>query len=140
MCSNYIGAFEMEVQYKDIIEKPDYFREPKDWFHYQLSTKAKAWEHEEEVRLLLINPIPGITPMALPYTPEDENKVIDWKELRAYPHIGGDSFESLFLGIKIDKKKRNMLIQAARKCNPEIKIYQMETDPEAFRFKYKIIK
>ena len=37
-----IGCSEVEVQYKDIVEKPDYFRDAKDFFHYQLSTKAKA--------------------------------------------------------------------------------------------------
>ena len=39
---NYDWLFEVEVQYKDIVEKPDYFRDAKDFFHYQLSTKAKG--------------------------------------------------------------------------------------------------
>jgi hypothetical protein len=37
-----ISCSVVEVQYKDIVEKPDYFRDAKDFFHYQLSTKAKA--------------------------------------------------------------------------------------------------
>ena len=48
-----IGCSEVEVQYKDIVEKPDYFRDAKDFFHYQISTKVKAWEHEQEVRLFI---------------------------------------------------------------------------------------
>lgn len=139
LCSNFIGAIEMEVQYRDILEKPDYFRDFRDYFRYQLSTKAKVWEHEKEVRLLLINPINGITPMALPYTPKDENEVIDWKEVRAYPHLGGDCFDTLYLGIKIDKENKEKLIQVARTCNPNIKIYQMNVDPDAFRFKEELI-
>lgn len=53
-----IGCSVVEVQYKDIVEKPDYFRDAKDFFHYQLSTKAKAWEHEQEVRLFILDPWP----------------------------------------------------------------------------------
>lgn len=147
MCSTYIGALEMEVQYRDIIEKPDYFNDVEDILCYQLSTKAKAWEHEQEVRLLLIDPTPAgdlnhpcFAPMLLPYEPKDENEVIDWKEVRAYPKIGGECFESLYLGISIDKEEKKNLIMVARKLNPEIKIYQMTIDPEAFRLKEEIIE
>ena len=58
-----IGCSEVEVQYKDIVEKPDYFRYAKDFFHYQLSTKSKAWGHEQEVRLFILDTYP--TYMAL---------------------------------------------------------------------------
>ena len=147
MCSVFIGAMEMEVQYREIIEKPDYFHDAKDFFRYQLSTKAKAWEHEQEVRLLLIDPTPAGTlnhpcfaPMGLPYKPKDENEVIDWKEVRAYPKIGGECFASVYLGINIDKEDKEKLIRVARLCNPEIKIYQMTTDPEAFKPKEEVIE
>lgn len=141
-CSIYMGAFEMEVQYRDMIEKPDYFHDAKDFFRYQLSTKAKAWEHEQEVRLLLIDPIPAgssnhpcLAPMALPFKPKSKKEIIDWKEVRAYPHLGEECFESLYLGIKIEPDKRDKIISEARKCNPDIKIYQMTIDPNAFRLK-----
>lgn len=147
MCSVFIGAMEMEVQYREIIEKPDYFHDAKDFFRYQLSTKAKAWEYEQEVRLLLIAPTPAGTlnhpcfaPMGLPYKPKDENEVIDWKEVRAYPKIGGECFASVYLGINIDKEEKEKLIRVARICNPEIKIYQMTTDPEAFKLKEEVIE
>ena len=58
-CSVFQGALEMEVQYKDIIEKPDFFNERIDYYRYQFSTKAKDWAHEIEVRLLLISPSPA---------------------------------------------------------------------------------
>ena len=141
-CKIHIGAFELEVQYRDVIDKPDYFRDPEDFIRYQLSTKAKAWEHEQEVRLLLIDPTPNggfghpcYAPMALPYKPENKKDIIDWKEVRAYPHLGGECFDSLYLGVKIDPDKRETIISEARKCNPGIKIYQMTIDPEAFRLK-----
>ena len=147
MCSVHIGAIEMEVQYRDIIEKPDYFHDIKDYFSYQLSTKAKAWEHEKEVRLLLIDPTPAgnlnhpcFAPMLLPYEPKDKDELIDWKEVRAYPKIGRECFESLYLGINIDKDEKKKLIKVARQLNPEIKIYQMKPDPEAFKLKEEEIK
>ena len=146
-CSVYIGAIEMEVQYKEIIEKPDYFKEGQDLFRYQLSTKAKEWEHEQEVRLLLINPTPSAIPhhpcfvtMALPYKPKDKNEFIDWKEVRAYAKLGGECYDSLYLGIKVDEEKKAEVIEAAQKLNSKIKIYQMTIDPDAFRLKEELIK
>lgn len=142
LCSIFIGALEFDVQYKEIIEKPDYFKEKIDFdlLRYQLSTKAKEWEHEQEVRLVLMRPIPAIIPnhssmvsMALPYEPEDRNKAIDWKEVRAYHKIGGECFESVYLGVNIDEDKRSQIIEASKKLNPDIKIYQMRVDVDAFR-------
>ena len=145
-CGMYLGAIEMEVQYRDVIDKPDYFHDFEDFFSYQLSTKAKAWEHEQEVRLLLIDPTPAwdnnnlfFAPMGLPFKSK-KKEVYDWKEVRAYPHLGGECFKSLYLGIKIGKKEKERIIEEARKCNPEIKIYQMTIDPDAFRLKEEIIE
>lgn len=140
------GTLEKEVQYKDIIEKPDYFNDYQDYFTYQLSTKAKDWAHEQEVRMLLINPIPAVVPhhpsfaiMALPYEPEDDNEAIDWKELRAYAELSGDCFESVYLGVKIDVNLKEKIINAAKRCNPNIHIYQMIIDPESLRLKGELI-
>lgn len=133
-CSVFQGVQELEVQYKDVIEKPDYFNERIDYYRYQYSTKAKEWEHEQEVRLLLIEPSSAFTPMALPYEPK-EGEVTDWKEVRAYPEIGGECFDSLYLGIKIDEDKKAEIIKTALTLNPDIKIYQMKIDPKAFRLK-----
>lgn len=137
-CSVFRGAQELEVQYKDVIEKPDYFNERIDYYRYQYSTKAKEWKHEQEVRLLLIEPSLAFTPMALPYEPK-EGEVTDWKEVRAYPEIGGECFDSLYLGIKIDEDKKAEIIKTALTLNPDIKIHQMEIDPKAFRLKENLI-
>ena len=142
LCSIYIGALEFEVQYKEIIEKPDYFKQKNGFelLRYQLSTKAKEWEHEQEVRLVLINPTPAIiknhssmVTMALPYKPKDKTKAIDCKEARAYRKIGGECFESVYLGVNIDEEKRNQIIKVAKKLNPDVKMYQMKVDADAFR-------
>lgn len=138
-CSIYVGAIRLQVQYRDVIERPDYFHNAIDYVHYQLSTKSKAWEHEQEVRLVLLDPSPAFVPMILPYKPKKRKEPIDWSEVRAYPHLGGECYKSLYLGIKIDKEEKEKIIAAARKCNPDIKIYQMTVDPEAFRLKEELI-
>lgn len=132
-CAINIGAMEFEVLYRGIIEKPDYFHDIQDIYRYQLSTKAMEWEHEQEVRLVLLEPSPRI--LALPHNPQSRKEEIDWREVRAYPHISGACFESLYLGIKIDKMEKEKIIKEARMCNPEINIYQMTIDPAAFRLK-----
>jgi len=137
-CSVFRGALEFDVQYKEVIEKPDFFHERIDYYRYQYSTKAKEWEHEQEVRLVLIEPSIAFTPMALLNDPK-EGEITDWKEVRAYPKIGGECFDSLYLGIKIDEEKKSEIIKAALTLNPDIKIYQMEIDPKAFRLKEKQI-
>lgn len=139
---NIIGARELEVQYKEIIEKPDSFRgDYFSKFEYQLSTKAKEWEHEHEIRFLLINPTPSVVPhhpsfatMALPPGDKYEKaKYVDWTEVRAYPEISAECFESLYLGVRIEEEDKNNIVEIARKRNPNIKIFQMKPNPEAFR-------
>ena len=141
-CGVYIGAMKMEVQYKDVIEKPNYFNNSEDYFHYLLSTKAKAWEHEQEVRLVLIEPIPSSVSNHPYYVtmrcldkPKSRKEVIDWREQRAYSHLGAECFDSLYLGIQIGEEEKEKIVKEARKCNPDIKIYQMTVDPDAFRLK-----
>ena len=147
-CGIYIGYTEMEVQYRDVINKPSYFGGTRDAISYQLSTKAKAWEHEQEVRLLLLDPTAGpyehpcFARMALPpnFKRKSDNESIDWKDQRAYIHLGGECFDSLYLGINMEPEIREKFIAEARKCNQDIKIYQMTIDPDAFRLKEEMIK
>lgn len=63
-----------------------------------------------------------------------------WKEVRAYPTIGSECYESLYLGLNIDKTAREELVRIARKRNPDIKIFQMKVNPEAFMLKEELIK
>ena len=132
-----IGCAEVEVQYKDIVEKPNYFRDARDFFHYQLSTKAKDWKHEQEVRLFILSPYPGY--MKLMPNQNDDNGPIDWKEVRAFPKIGGGCFESVYLGINMNVNEKLKIIKVARKLNPDIKIYQMTVNPQAFKLDAELI-
>lgn len=126
-----IGCKEVEVQYEDIVKKPDYFRDVKDFFHYQLSTKAKAWAHEQEIRQFILEPWP--TYMKLMPGQTDEKGPIDWKEMRAYLRIGGECFDSVYLGIDMDTDEKAKIIKVARNLNPDINIYQMAVDSRAFK-------
>ena len=49
-------------------------------------------------------------------------------------------FQSIYLGVNIYPKNKDGIIEAAKKLNPEIKIYQMTIDPEAFKLKEKEIE
>ena len=135
----YLKPLILEVQYQDIIQRPDYSKSP--WF-YQLQTKAKDWEYEQEVRLAMIQPSPAYAA----YTPEQIKQIkkgrkeFDWKEMRHYQPLTGDCFESLYFGINVDPKKKEKIIAHVRsKLNPDIKLYQMTIDPDAFRLKIEPI-
>jgi hypothetical protein len=119
------GCPEIEVQYKDIIKKPDIFRSNEDLARYQIGTKAKAWKHEQEVRLYMY----GNCNMLLG----------DLTKSPSFPHIGGECFYSLYLGVKIEDKNKNEIVNAARKLNPNIIIYQMATDTVAFKLNTEAI-
>jgi hypothetical protein len=75
----------------------------------------------------------------LPNQNDNDGPIPD-KEVRAFLNIGGECFESVYLGINIDKKDKEKIIKVARKSNPDIKIYQMIIDPEAFRPKEELIE
>ena len=126
-----LGYLKFEVQYKDIIEKPDFFKRKQDLWSYQLSTKAKAWEHEQEVRLVIVDP----SLMPPYYVPKefDKKEIVDYKEIRFVPKLGGECYDSVYLGVNINDEKRTEIINAAKNLNPEIKIYQMKVDADAFK-------
>ena len=126
-----LGYLKFEVQYKEIIEKPDFFKREQDLWSYQLSTKAKAWEHEQEVRLVIVDPS-RMTPY---YVPNEFQKKesIDYKEIRFIPKLGGECYDSVYLGVNMDDEKRSEIIEAAKNLNPTIKIYQMKVDADAFK-------
>lgn len=127
----HLGYKKIEVQYKDIIEKPDYFKSREDLWRYQLSTKAKVWEHEQEVRLVIVDPS-MMTPYYIPKE-FDKKEIIDYKEIRFVPKLGGECYDSVYLGMNIDDDIKKQIINTAKRLNPEIKIYQMKVDANAFK-------
>lgn len=134
---------EIEVQYLDLLERPDYYRSCVNPRYYQLQTKAKDWAYEQEVRLVIENP----NPMYAAYTPEQKaqikngRKEFDWKEIRHYLPLKGECFEEIYFGVKVEPTEKEKIINFARKkLNPDIKLYQMQIDENAFRLKAEVIE
>lgn len=137
----FIGVQKIDVQYKDILDKPDFFRNMgmTDFFRYQLSTKSNAWEHEQEVRLLLIDPANGLIPSGYSKAEQKEDYSIDSEDVRFYPVIGQECFNELYLGHQMNKDKQDEIIDVARSLNPKMKIYRMTVDSDSFRLKPRFI-
>ena len=154
-----LGCPELEVQYRDVINGQHTIVSPNDFLSYHFATKAQEWQHEQEVRLVAYDPSPKYMRL-LPWQYKNESfcekakhffhkqkkedNIIPWKEVRAFLEIGGECFESLYLGVNLNDKKssdtKEKIMKVARKCNPDINIYQMTIDPEAFRLKEELIE
>lgn len=128
----YLSPEVLEVQYQDIIKRPNGYKQS---FYYQWRTKAKEWEYEQEVRLVIPNP----SPMYAAFTSEQFNhpkEIWDWREIHHYMPLKGECFESIYFGVNIDKVEKEKIIRHAQKeLNPQIKLYQMVVDTDAFRLR-----
>ena len=51
------------------------------------------------------------------------------------PIRDGECLEAIYLGIEINKEKKIEIIQKIKAINPNIKLYQMSVDENAFRLK-----
>ena len=158
MMGLFYGCPEMEVVYRDVVNDPAPMNEPIDFLRYHFATKAKEWQHEQEVRLIAYDPshmhmqfLPGqyeeesfCKKFLRIFQKKKEDAYMDWKEVRAFLDIGGECFESVSLGVNLNEKKnaetKEKIIKVARKCNPDIKLYQMTIDPEAFRLREELIE
>ncbi len=133
MTGLFLGCPELEVQYRDVVNVPSSMKDSNDFIRCLFATKAKDWRHEQEIRLVAYDP--SLTHMRLLPNQNDNDGPIPDKEVRAFLDIGGECFESVYLGVNMKEKDKEKIIKVARKCNPDIKIYQMAIDPEAFRLK-----
>lgn len=135
--SIYLKPLIVEVQYQDIIKRPK--ANDNNNFAYQWMAKAKDWEYEQEVRLVMPNP----NPMYAAFTfgqaqirEKQPNKVWDWREIHHYLPLKNECFDSIYFGINIEQDEKEKIIQYARKeLNPQIKLYQMEVDENAFKLR-----
>jgi len=132
----HLKPYPLEVQYVDTLELSNTFK-PFEPYYHQLATKAKDWAYEQEVRLILQKP----NPQYAAFTPQQAkrnapDKEWDWKEIHHFFPISGECFESIYFGINTDPTDRKKIINHARKhLNPNVKIYQMHIDENAFRLK-----
>ena len=127
----YCEPLIIEVQYKDISQHPDFKTVP---WTYQFETKDKQWGYEQEVRLVF----PRATRMYADYSRPTKSN--DIKDLRIYMPLKGECIEEIYFGKDIDEKEKKKIINYTRtKLNPDIKLYQMRIDENAFRLKAELI-
>ncbi len=96
-------------------------------FKHQLATKAPDWKHEKEVRLLL-----------MPEQPSSLSALIEMSRIDHYRRrpIRGTCFNSIYLGVNMSGQDMGDIIVLARRLNPNVKIYKMQVDPNAFKLTY----
>ena len=129
----YIKPFVLDVHYQDIIERPSAYGPSADRTMYQWTTKAKEWEYEQEVRLIMPKPSQAYAALT-PEQAKHPKDVWDWREIHRYLPLDGDCFDSIYLGVNIDPTEKEKIIKYARKkLNPQINLYQMQVDPDAFK-------
>ena len=68
----------------------------------------------------------------MPFKPK-KGKTYDWKKTRVYPVLGGECFEAIYLGAMMFDEEKQSVIRLAKKLNKNIKIYQMDINPDAFK-------
>lgn len=69
-------------------------------------------------------------------TPEQDQHPKDrkWTEMHHYIPLTGDCFESIYFGVNIEPEmKEKMMRYALQKLTPQINLYQMRVDADAFR-------
>lgn len=141
--SLYIKPIVLDVKYQDIIERPNAYNSVIDRLSYQWGTKAKDWEYEQEVRLVMPNPNPRyacFTPQQAELNKKYPEKIWNWCEMRHYLSFNKECFESIYFGINIEQSEKEKIIKYVRKkLSPQIKLYQMEVDENAFRLKPVIV-
>lgn len=138
--SRYLGSVyphACEVIYKELSTKKDSYKEYMSWID-MLVTKAKVWEHEQEVRIITEDPHWLTGGRDIPNELKND-EIIDFKEIRHYPEISNECFESVYLGVNILPRNKTRIINLARNLNPNIKIYQMEADSNEFKLKEKLV-
>ena len=125
-----------DVEYQDLKAVTNIYR-PCCPQYTQWVTKDKSWEYEQEVRMIIDNPVPWLAAL----TPDQakrskKGEVMDWEEVRHYTKISGDCFHSIYFGKDINAKEKEKIINYIRKkLNPNTKIYQMTIDDSTPRLK-----
>lgn len=135
----YVKPLVFDVKYQNIIERPSAYYSTEDIFCYQLGTKAKEWEYEQEVRL--IAPKPSAMYAALtPAQVKHPKEIWDWREIHHYMPLKEECFDSIYFGVNTDEAEKKLMIKNAReKINPNIKLYQMRVDADSFGLQSEII-
>lgn len=129
----------LDVQYKDILERPSPRCTGLRMYSYQWTTKAKDWEYEQEVRLVITKPSPSYCALT-PEQADHREEMMDWREIHSYLPLKPESFESIYFGVNIDPVEKDKIVNYARKnLNPQINLYQIKVDSDAFKLRPEAI-
>lgn len=93
-----------EVQYRDIIENRITSKTKKISFIIKCAQKLKSGNMNKK-HVCLFQSFPWIM---LP-DPNNKSDLVDWKEVRAFPRIGGECFESIYFGVNINEKESGLI-------------------------------
>ena len=137
----HMEPYFLDVEYQDF-KQLEYRYHPFFPQYAQWVTKDKAWAYEQEVRIIIDNPVRWLAAISEEQAKRfSKRKDNDYREVRHYTKIKGECFESIYLGMNINPEDKEKIINHARKhLNPNIKIYQMQVDDAAFRLKAVEIK
>lgn len=134
----YLTPFVLDVQYRDILKRPNGYSIEGRYF-YQWKTKAKEWEYEQEVRLVIPKPSAAYAALTSEQS-KHPKKTWNWREIHRYLPLTNECFESIYFGVNIDQAEKDIFINYARKeLNPKIYLYQMHVDDNAFRLKPEVV-
>jgi len=71
---------------------------------------------------------------------EQNKEIWDWREIHHYMPLKGECFKSIYFGVNIEQTEKEKIIQyVCKELNPQIRLYQMEVDENAFRLRPVII-
>ena len=111
------------------------FGEPRAWAFLPKGRGLSRRSRRGRVFRWLTDPLVGTIPSEYSESAKKEDGSVDYEDVRFYPVIGRECFCELYLGVNVEKDKQNEILDVARWLNPEIKIYKMTVDPDAFRLK-----
>lgn len=123
---------DQDVEYKDILAKPNGVVEMGPPLLYQFLSKSEQWKHEDEVRHIIIDPHPWIPYRLARETAQDEQ--ISWQEVRFYPQLSAECFDSIYLGARISDSDKLRVLRAIQASIPDVKVFQLDPDIETFSF------
>ena len=126
---------ELNVDYQNVIKRPQTYHSSVNPWYYQLQTKAKDWKYEKEVRLVIENHryLFGTSLDHNVVRYNGRNIVSEWKEIHHYVELSPECFESIYFGVNTNPDEKAKIIKHMRNLNPHIKLYQMRVDENAFR-------
>jgi hypothetical protein len=128
-----------DVQYKDILDRPRYYEHEVESFQYQICTKGMDWQHEQEVRFAIFNPVLKVIPNSAKWY-RRYRSYSSMRTVRLYPTLSPRAFQEVYFGLRTPENIKKGIIKLALKVNPAIKFYQMKIQPDRFALQPELME